>query len=152
MRMMAQTKHVEFTSVIDDSLPDVFHSDFNRLFQILLNLISNAIKFSSHKKKRSKQGKVKLVVKCMSEKDRSPGVSDYPTPESPSSQYMSSRMRYTSMLASDKDIDNQLTFNNSASMLPCGFCFFAFFRKKIMLYVSILLINLYIFFFLLVML
>lgn len=133
MRMMAQTKHVEFTSDIDDSLPDVFHSDFNRLFQILLNLISNAIKFSSHKKKRSKQGKVKLVVKCMSEKDRSPGATDYPTPDSPSqSQYRSSRMRYTSMLASDKDINNQLTFINSASMynvifFSVLFLFFCFF-------------------------
>ncbi|KAG2171469.1 hypothetical protein INT43_009130 [Umbelopsis isabellina] len=117
MRMMAQTKHVEFSSEIDDSLPAVFHSDFNRLFQILLNLISNAIKFSSHKKKRNKQGKVKLIVKCMSEKDRTPGATDYPTPESPSqsqSQWKS-RQRYKSMLSSDKNIDTQLTSTNSTN-------------------------------------
>ncbi|KAJ2958408.1 hypothetical protein NQZ79_g6010 [Umbelopsis isabellina] len=116
MRMMAETKHVEFTSEIDDSLPDVFHSDFNRLFQILLNLISNAIKFSSHKKKRNKQGKVKLIVKCMSEKERTPEAHDHPTPESPSRpQLKSSKKRYASMLSSDKNTDTQLTSTNSTS-------------------------------------
>lgn len=70
MNMMAKSKNVEFCADIDDTIPEVLHSDFNRLFQILLNLISNAIKFSSHKRKRSKQGQVKLIVRCMEGEDK----------------------------------------------------------------------------------
>ncbi|KAI8582189.1 hypothetical protein K450DRAFT_229472 [Umbelopsis ramanniana AG] len=67
MNMMADAKDVKFSADIDEDVPETMYSDFNRLFQILLNLTSNAIKFSSHKRKQSKQGQVKLIVKKVDE-------------------------------------------------------------------------------------
>ncbi|KAH8553965.1 hypothetical protein BGW37DRAFT_464933 [Umbelopsis sp. PMI_123] len=67
MNMMATSKQVNFSAEIDETVPETMYSDFNRLFQILLNLSSNAIKFSSHKRKQSKQGEVKLIVKKLDE-------------------------------------------------------------------------------------
>ncbi|KAG2180420.1 hypothetical protein INT44_003424 [Umbelopsis vinacea] len=67
MNMMAEAKDVKFSAEIDEDVPETMYSDFNRLFQILLNLTSNAIKFSSHKRKHTKQGQVKLIVKKLDE-------------------------------------------------------------------------------------
>ncbi|RUS27913.1 hypothetical protein BC938DRAFT_482573 [Jimgerdemannia flammicorona] len=65
MTMMAKTKRVNFSADIDSEIPEVLFSDFNRLFQILLNLISNAMKFCSRGHKSRMQGEVKLRVRIV---------------------------------------------------------------------------------------
>jgi len=56
---LAQTKHVELTLFIDPAIPANVLGDPLRIRQILVNIINNAIKFSS---KQEKQGKVSVRV------------------------------------------------------------------------------------------
>ncbi|WP_330202590.1 ATP-binding protein [Cyanobacterium sp. DS4] len=56
LQFQAQEKNLSLTFEIDDSLPEYFLGDIIRLRQILLNLVSNALKFT-------KQGEVKIIVK-----------------------------------------------------------------------------------------
>ncbi|RUS18340.1 hypothetical protein BC937DRAFT_88908 [Endogone sp. FLAS-F59071] len=67
MTMMAKTKHVSFMADIDPEIPEILFSDFNRLFQILLNLISNAMKFCSRGHKAQKNGGVKLTARVIND-------------------------------------------------------------------------------------
>lgn len=111
MNMMAKSKNVTFSAEIDDTLPEVLYSDFNRLFQILLNLISNAIKFSSQKRKRSRQGNVKLTVKYLENQDQKLVIGNPPTvPPRTNSHH-----RYESMLTT-KEHRHILTSARSSSM------------------------------------
>ena len=57
-----QEKKIELIKEMDPSVPDVLVGDSVRLHQILMNLISNAIKFTS-------QGKVTVGTKLLSEND-----------------------------------------------------------------------------------
>jgi len=54
---------VAFITEIDDSLPKVLIGDETRLLQIVLNLLSNAAKFTS-------QGEVKLTISCNGSADK----------------------------------------------------------------------------------
>lgn len=129
MNMMAAAKDVKFSSEIDEDVPETMYSDFNRLFQILLNLTSNAIKFSSHKRKRSKQGQVKLIVKKVDEeyKAMSPLASHHSETYKASKfasmlsaeheSMKTNHQRYASMLTSDK-YPYILTSTPSPSMFP----------------------------------
>ena len=44
---IAEQKGIEFSSTIDENVPDVFYTDEKRLQQIMKNLLSNAFKFTS---------------------------------------------------------------------------------------------------------
>jgi CheY-like chemotaxis protein len=57
MRPLAKEKHLEFALLVDGNLPDWVQADGTRIKQILLNLVSNAIKFSAH-------GRIALGVEC----------------------------------------------------------------------------------------
>jgi CheY-like chemotaxis protein len=56
-RQLATDKGLEFEVDFDEDLPDAIRTDEKRLQQIVLNLLSNAFKFTS-------QGGVTLAVKC----------------------------------------------------------------------------------------
>jgi signal transduction histidine kinase/ActR/RegA family two-component response regulator len=47
LRSEAESKGLEFTSKVDDDVPDALLADPLRLRQVLLNLLSNAVKFTS---------------------------------------------------------------------------------------------------------
>lgn len=80
MTMMAKTKHVSFMADIDPEIPEILFSDFNRLFQILLNLISNAMKFCSRGHKAQKDGGVKLTARVINDLSKPPPVSKAVSP------------------------------------------------------------------------
>jgi CheY-like chemotaxis protein len=63
-RQLATDKNLEFNVAFDESLPPAIRTDEKRLQQIVLNLLSNAFKFTSH-------GGVTLAVRC-AEKGWSP--------------------------------------------------------------------------------
>ncbi|MBV8686433.1 MAG: response regulator, partial [Alphaproteobacteria bacterium] len=56
-RQLAADKNLDFNVEFDDSLPATIRTDEKRLQQIVLNLLSNAFKFTSH-------GGVTLAVRC----------------------------------------------------------------------------------------
>ncbi len=55
---IAYKKHIELIVQIDSKLPDHFLGDYNRIRQILMNLLNNALKFTE-------QGEVVLQVQCV---------------------------------------------------------------------------------------
>jgi signal transduction histidine kinase/ActR/RegA family two-component response regulator len=57
MKVRADAKHLPLVVRIDDDVPETIVSDPLRLRQILLNLVSNAIKFSSHGEIRLEAGR-----------------------------------------------------------------------------------------------
>ena len=58
-RPSTQMKFVDFNVMIDDDVPDLLVSDRSRIYRILLNLLGNAIKFTSN-------GSVTLIIKKQS--------------------------------------------------------------------------------------
>ncbi len=63
MRMQAREKELSFGIFYKTSIPETIYTDPTRLKQILLNLFSNAVKFTSH-------GHVHIEVSCQTEKQR----------------------------------------------------------------------------------
>ncbi|CAL1518314.1 ATP-binding protein [Chitinophaga sp. MM2321] len=57
-RPKAEEKHLQLTVTIDDQVPDLLYGDGMRLTQVLVNLTSNAIKFTS-------EGAVDIHVACI---------------------------------------------------------------------------------------
>jgi PAS domain S-box-containing protein len=55
-----QEKNLEFVKMYDDTIPEVLVGDPVRLHQIILNLVSNALKFTS-------QGKISVMVRLVNE-------------------------------------------------------------------------------------
>lgn len=58
----ANEKNISFDCRIENSPPDWIKFDRTRLYQVLVNLIGNAIKFTEH-------GRVQLIVKLVAEKN-----------------------------------------------------------------------------------
>ena len=69
MAGMARDKELVFSLLVDESAPQVVCGDFARLRQVLVNLLGNAIKFTS-------QGSVTVRVYSLSEMDWGFAVSD----------------------------------------------------------------------------
>jgi signal transduction histidine kinase len=59
MGMLAESKGLELTMDVADDVPDLLFGDSQRLYQILVNLVSNGIKFTD-------QGTVQMRV-CMAD-------------------------------------------------------------------------------------
>jgi signal transduction histidine kinase/DNA-binding response OmpR family regulator len=68
MRVRATDKKLDFALVFDTKIPSIIESDPTRLRQILLNLVGNAIKFTS-------EGRVCVRVACENELSLSPTLS-----------------------------------------------------------------------------
>lgn len=64
LEMQATIKNIGFELVLDDKLPEKFTTDHTRLSQIIINLLTNAIKFTS-------KGKVTLSAKLLEESSSS---------------------------------------------------------------------------------
>ncbi|GEM_PF-2807317 len=61
--LAAQAKNLEIYYFLDNNVPEMIISDRGRLRQILMNLISNAIKFT-------KEGEIYIIIKKIFEKER----------------------------------------------------------------------------------
>lgn len=62
VRPAALTKHIDFSVVQEENVPAIVEGDGLRLSQILLNLCSNAVKFTA-------EGSVRVVVRCQEERE-----------------------------------------------------------------------------------
>lgn len=63
LELKCQENNLEFTKIYDDSIPKALLGDSDRLRQIILNLISNAIKFTP-------QGKIDMSIRIVNEDDK----------------------------------------------------------------------------------
>jgi two-component system CheB/CheR fusion protein len=63
LELKCQENNLEFTKIYDASIPKTLLGDSDRLRQILLNLISNAIKFTP-------QGKINMSIRIVNEDDK----------------------------------------------------------------------------------
>jgi len=63
LRLKADEKSISFSSEIDVQLPEYIISDSTRIKQVIINLVTNAIKFTS-------QGSVKIQVKYQTENNQ----------------------------------------------------------------------------------
>jgi len=59
---LANAKHLEFAALVDENIPNIIFSDSLRFKQIIINLVSNAIKFTE-------KGEVIINVKLLNEYD-----------------------------------------------------------------------------------
>jgi len=62
IRVLAKQKNINFTTSIDKELPDGIITDEKRLYQVLVNLMGNAVKFTE-------KGEVSFCVKHIENKD-----------------------------------------------------------------------------------
>lgn len=70
LQLKAQNKNLEFEYILDKGVPNQIIGDYNRISQVLINLLGNALKFT-HK------GFVKLSVKNVSPENTESGILEF---------------------------------------------------------------------------